>query len=221
MLAVCAGAAPPTQAFLRAVLGPQGDSIEAKQTNVRQQQRDMLGLFYESNPELKAKVGRAAGYATFSILDLNLFVVATGGGYGVLMDNRTGRETFMRVASLGGGLGVGAKDLRVLFIFNNAEIMRQFVDQGWQFGGQADAAAKVNEKGVGAGATAGVNIDPETGAAAAGGTLELSANVGDTREKQKTATPGGMEIYQHTKHGVALQATVAGTKYWKDSELNP
>lgn len=30
----------------------------------------------------------------------------------------------------------------------------------------------------------------------------------------------GITIYQLTKTGLALQATVKGTKYWKDSELN-
>jgi hypothetical protein len=29
-----------------------------------------------------------------------------------------------------------------------------------------------------------------------------------------------MEIYTFTEAGIALQATVAGTKYWKDDELN-
>jgi hypothetical protein len=29
-----------------------------------------------------------------------------------------------------------------------------------------------------------------------------------------------MEVYQLTKNGLALQATVQGTKYWKDKELN-
>jgi len=29
-----------------------------------------------------------------------------------------------------------------------------------------------------------------------------------------------MEIYQFTKNGIALQATITGTKYWKDAELN-
>ena len=28
------------------------------------------------------------------------------------------------------------------------------------------------------------------------------------------------EIYQFTKHGIALQATVTGAKYWKDKDLN-
>jgi hypothetical protein len=29
-----------------------------------------------------------------------------------------------------------------------------------------------------------------------------------------------MQIYQFTESGISLQATVAGTKYWKDSSLN-
>jgi hypothetical protein len=29
-----------------------------------------------------------------------------------------------------------------------------------------------------------------------------------------------MEIYTFTESGIALQATVAGTKYWKDDDLN-
>ena len=40
------------------------------------------------------------------------------------------------------------------------------------------------------------------------------------RSPAAIATPGGMEIYQFTESGVSLQATVQGTKYWKDSNLN-
>ena len=29
-----------------------------------------------------------------------------------------------------------------------------------------------------------------------------------------------MEIYQFVESGIALQATLAGTKYWKDKDLN-
>ncbi|ADN08129.1 hypothetical protein [Sulfurimonas autotrophica] len=34
-----------------------------------------------------------------------------------------------------------------------------------------------------------------------------------------TVAPG-MRIYKLTKNGLALQATIQGTKYWKDSDLN-
>lgn len=30
----------------------------------------------------------------------------------------------------------------------------------------------------------------------------------------------GVTVYQLTENGLALQATVKGTKYWRDSELN-
>ena len=30
----------------------------------------------------------------------------------------------------------------------------------------------------------------------------------------------GMEVYQFTKSGIALSASVSGTKYWKDGYLN-
>jgi lipid-binding SYLF domain-containing protein len=30
----------------------------------------------------------------------------------------------------------------------------------------------------------------------------------------------GIEVFSMTESGLALQATIAGTKYWKDKELN-
>jgi hypothetical protein len=30
----------------------------------------------------------------------------------------------------------------------------------------------------------------------------------------------GIKLYQITEHGLALQATIQGTKYWRDDELN-
>jgi hypothetical protein len=29
-----------------------------------------------------------------------------------------------------------------------------------------------------------------------------------------------VEVYQITKNGIALQATLQGTKYWQDADLN-
>ena len=40
------------------------------------------------------------------------------------------------------------------------------------------------------------------------------------KDSARGATQGGMEIYQFTESGIALQATVSGTKYWKDGKLN-
>ena len=53
----------------------------------------------------------------------------------------------MKMVSAGGGLGIGVKDYRVVFIFQNQAAYKHFLDSGWSGSGQADAAAKAGEKG--------------------------------------------------------------------------
>jgi lipid-binding SYLF domain-containing protein len=168
----------------------KGDSAEEKRAAVRKDRDEILAKLYTTNPEAKEKIQKAAGYGTFNNKNMNLFLLSTGHGYGVVVD-KAGKETFMAMGSLGGGVGLGAKDLSVVFIFKNADVMKKFVDTGWQFGGEADATAKAGDKG---------------GAAAKEAAADTGANV--------------FEIYQMTDTGAALQATVAGTKYWKDKDLN-
>src|SRR2546426_307490 len=85
-----------------------------------------LGLF-AANPEMKRIVKHAAGYATFSQVNVNLLLLATANGYGVVVDNKARKETFMRMGSLGGGVGAGVKEVRVVFVFHDAKVMKQFV----------------------------------------------------------------------------------------------
>ena len=66
---------------------------------------------------------------------------------GVAVNTKSKQETFMKMASAGGGLGVGVKDYRVIFVFENDKALAQFLDSGWSGSGQADAAAKAGEKG--------------------------------------------------------------------------
>lgn len=178
----------PTRA---ALFGPKGEDNEEKRAQVRKQRDEILAKLYAEHPDAKDKIQKAAGYGAFNNKNLNLFLLSSGHGYGVVVDNKTSKETFMAMGSLGGGVGLGAKDLSVVFIFKNADVMKKFVESGWQFGGEADATAKAGEKGGGAAKEAGV---------------DTGANV--------------FEIYQMTDTGIALQATVAGTKYWKDKKLN-
>lgn len=174
-----------------ALFGPKGKSDGEKRATVRKMSDETLTTLYSTHPEAKAKIQKAAGYAVFSNMGVNLFLLSSGNGYGIAVDNSTGKETFMRMAQLGAGFGVGVKDFRAVFIFKTGEVMTKFIEEGWQFGGQADAAAKYDEQGAAASGAASV----DTG-----------------------GTP--MEIYQITEAGVALQVTVSGTKYWKDSKLN-
>ena len=207
-------------AAMAGLFGPKGSDVEEKKANVRKQRDEMLAEVYETKPELKKKIEGAAGYATFKNLNVNLILLATANGYGMVVDNKSGRETFMRMASLGGGVGAGLKDVRVVFIFNDASVMKQFVDSGWQFGGTADAAAKYEDTGVAGEATGKANVSAKQGVNAGVGGEATGGLSDSTSAKAKESTKGGMEIYQFTESGLALQATVSGTKYWKDGKLN-
>ena len=173
------------------LFGPKGDSIEEKRDKVRKERDEILAKLYQEKPEAKEKIEKAVGYGAFNNKNMNLFLLSSGHGYGVVVDTKTKKETFMAMGSLGAGVGLGAKDLSVVFIFKTADAMKDFVEKGCQFGAEGSATAKVDDKG---------------GGAAKEGAADTSGNL--------------FEIYQMTDAGVALQATVAGTKYWKDSDLN-
>jgi len=209
----------PTQAFL--FFGPKGDDLAEKRANVQKQRDAMIAQLLATNPQLTNTLKTAAGYATFTQVNINLLLLSTANGYGVVVNNKTGKETYMRVASLGYGVGAGLRDLRVIFIFNDAAVMNQFVTQGWQFGGQADAAAKYQNTGISADQSLKANVDFKDGTVAAGSASDVAARASkQDATGANIASPGGMQIYQFTESGISLQATVAGTKYWKDSSLN-
>lgn len=165
----------------------KGKTAEEKRQSVLTMKSEVLADLYKLKPSVKAQISSAPGYAVFSNVNVNIIFASFGGGYGVVTDNKTGKNTYMKMGEVGFGLGAGAKDFRVVFVFHNAETMERFVEQGWAFGAQADAAAKAGDKG-----------------GAVGG----------------EATVDNITIYQLTESGLALQATVKGTKYWKDDSLN-
>jgi len=169
--------------------GPQGNlTIAEKRQVVIDIEKETLERLYREAPETKGKIEKAAGYGTFSNANVNLFFVSAGGGYGSVVDNATGKRTYMKMALGGVGLGLGAKDYRVVMVFKDKVTLAKFLESGWDFGAHADAAAKAGESGG-----------------------EISGE-GDIIS--------GIEVFSMTESGLALQATLAGTKYWKDDTLN-
>lgn len=162
-------------------------STAEKRQAVLNMKNEVLSDLYRIRPDVKSQISSAPGYAVFSNANINIIFASFGGGYGVVKSNTTGKNTFMNMGEVGLGLGLGVKDFRGVFVFHSADTMNRFVEHGWAFGAQADAAAKASDKG-----------------AAVGGEL----------------TVDNITIYQLTKAGLALQATIKGTKYWKDSALN-
>ena len=160
---------------------------DEQRTAIQQTRQDVLAELYRQKASAQAEIAASPGYGVFANANVNVVLASFGGGHGVIRDNRSGRDTYMKMGEIGVGLGAGVKDYRLVFVFHDADTMTDFIDKGWSFGGSADAAAKAGEQG-----------------AAVGGEAVLD----------------GVTVYQLTESGLALQATIKGTKYWKDANLN-
>jgi lipid-binding SYLF domain-containing protein len=159
------------------------------QDYLRYRRNQTLDELYKLQPQARWEIMNAKGYATFTSLNVNLIFASVTSGRGIVHENGfIGKDTFMRMAQGGLGLGFGVKDFRAVFVFDNKEVLNKFINSGWSFGTEADAAFKGGD----------------TGAAISGA----------------IAIAPGLRVYQLTQSGLALQATVHGTKYWRDAFVN-
>jgi lipid-binding SYLF domain-containing protein len=118
-----------------------------KQAAVRQQAQQALAQLYKARPSAKATIKAAAGYAAFSNFGMKILIAGGGKGQGIAFDNHTQKVTYMKMLEVQAGLGMGVKKFRTIFVFETKKAMDQFVDSGWEFGGQATAAATTGDKG--------------------------------------------------------------------------
>ncbi|GHF95908.1 lipid-binding SYLF domain-containing protein [Thalassotalea marina] len=174
--------------FLLNACASMGDApVSEKRAEILKMKDNVLTRLFKEKPDTRSQINAAPGYAVFSNANINLIFMAAGTGYGAVKNNATGKYTYMNMAEGGVGLGLGVKDYRIVMVFHTQKAMNNFIESGWTFGGNADAAAKAGEKG---------------------GSVEGEAYYGD------------VTVYTLTESGLALQATIKGTKFWKDKELN-
>ena len=123
------------------------DDNEEKREKTRKMSTESLQDLYKLEPTSQAAIQKAAGYAVFDNMGVNVLLLSTARGSGLAVNNKTKQETFMKMASAGAGVGMGVKDYVVVFVFENDKALTQFLDSGWSGSAQADAAAKAGEKG--------------------------------------------------------------------------
>ena len=136
-----------TIALLAGCATIKGNNIVEQREYVLDMKSDALARLYEEIPIAKEQIQNAAGYGVFSNINTNLFLLSSGSGYGIVTDNKDKNPIYMKMRTLGAGLGIGVKDFRAIIIFRNQDDMDKFIEKGWEFGGQADAALKSGDKG--------------------------------------------------------------------------
>lgn len=164
------------------------DKAEKKRQKIQDTRHEVLVELFETRPQAKAEMKDAEGYAVFSNTGIHFLLIGAGGGRGVVHDNASDIDTYMKMATLGVGVGFGIKDFKAVFIFHDRKSLDSFTNKGWDFSGEVDAAARSQDGG---------------------------GEIGEAASFRKKVS-----VYQFTKAGLILQASLHGTKYWKDKKLN-
>jgi lipid-binding SYLF domain-containing protein len=121
---------------------PKGETRTDKRDYVQNMAAGSLAKLYKFEPGTRELVAGAPGYAVFDAVQTQLLITSTGNGYGLVHNNRTGKDYYMSAFGLGAGFGAGIKSQRVIIVFQNEQVMNKFVFDGWVFGASGTATAK-------------------------------------------------------------------------------
>ena len=115
----------------------------------------------QADPALANRISAAAGWAAFGSTGDSLFGRRTGDGLGLAHDNRTGKETPMRVNVPDADRSLGLQRFRAVLVFSDGAAFARFVK-----GGDLPAAGEGTdvrwlEEGVAVPPPSGVTCRPE------------------------------------------------------------
>ena len=173
--------------------GPAGyakPDADTQRAEFREMRETVLAELYQLHPDAKAKVKKAVGYAVFSNVGLNIVIASFAGGHGIVVKRGILKDTETFMKMGSAGLGLGLGVKDFRAVFVFSDVAK--LDAFVAKGWDFSGQVDAAAK------------SEKKGAAIAGAA---------------TVIPG-VEIYQITKNGLALQATLQGTKYWKDKDLN-
>jgi hypothetical protein len=138
-------------------VSPSGSTPSEEVADIRTMRDDTLREAYEKWPDLEAKIKASPGYVVFRTGVIKILLIGTVNSYGVIVDNRTGKETYLKNFAIALGPMIELGIQRAVMVIEDTAEMDDLSKGGWNFG--ADAAIGLRLFGVGGGASA-TAIDP-------------------------------------------------------------
>ena len=123
------------------------EEIQQERADIRKMAKETLARLYKLQPGAKETISKSAGYGVFSNFGVKIFVAGSGKGKGIVFDNKTKKQIFMKMIELQAGLGIGVKKFRLVWVFENHKDVNEFINSGWELGAQTSVAAKMGDEG--------------------------------------------------------------------------
>ncbi len=118
---------------------------DSKAAKIDEAAEEALLTLFAENPKTRELYLRSYGWAVFDNLKL-AFGVSGGGGNGVAVAREIGEATYMKMGTVGVGVGLGIKKYQVVFFMQDSQTFDNFVNKGWQ--ADAGAGAVAGKAGV-------------------------------------------------------------------------
>ena len=135
--------------------GTTTQSVSAKKDPKKEEKRrailsmrdKTLAQLYKTNPEAKAEIESAVGYAVFDATGVNVILLVGVKGKGVAVENGSNKATYMNMVRAGSGPGIGYKEYRMVLVFKTKGVFERFTTLGMDAGATADATMKMGGAG--------------------------------------------------------------------------
>jgi hypothetical protein len=127
--------------------GPKGASAQAQRDYTLDMRDRTLERLYEKYPAARRAVEEGPGFAVFDNRKFGLLFFASGSGYGVVTDNASNHNTYMKAVQFSPGLGLAGNVYKTVIVFNDDAALRHFLGAPFDVGIRAEAGAKVGDTG--------------------------------------------------------------------------
>lgn len=117
-------------------------SPDEQRADIRRMAMSTLDQLYAAQPSARKAVQKAAGYGVFSEISTKILLAGGGGGKGLVVDTTSDQETFMLMAMLQAGYGMGITKSHLVWVFERESDLKNFVNNGLIVG--ADVNLQVN-----------------------------------------------------------------------------
>jgi len=124
--------------------------------------KQTLKDIYKQEPKSKEEIGNSVGYAIMNNRFTKIPFFGAGSGYGVAINNKTGKKTYLKIVRFDIGSGLGTRSVRPVITFQNEKKFKDFIDGIWSARAGAELAAKVEDAGA-SGAAGSDNLPGDKG----------------------------------------------------------
>ena len=126
---------------------PEGRTATEQKAYALTVRDEALRELYVRNPEARAKLEAAPGYAFLSGFSLHPGILTFANAYGIVQDNRSAAQTHIRLTRFGIGPGIAVKGYYLVVLLNSDEAVAAATEGRWIGGGIAEASFKFGDFG--------------------------------------------------------------------------